>query len=68
MPWRQFFFWNAIGGLTWGVTYGLVGYFAGRAAADAISRFGVYAFIAFGLAFVAYAYFKLRGDDSPDDN
>jgi membrane protein DedA with SNARE-associated domain len=69
MPWRQFFFWNALGGLTWGVTYGLVGYFAGRAAADAISRFGVYAFVALGVAFVAYAYFRLRGGgDSPDDD
>ena len=69
MPWRQFFFWNAIGGVTWGVTYGLVGYFAGSAAADAISRFGVYAFVGLGLAFVAYAYFKLRGrGDAPDDD
>ncbi len=61
MQWRQFFFWNAIGGITWGVTYGLVGYFLGSAAAKAISQFGVYAFIGLGLAFVAYAYFKLRG-------
>jgi membrane protein DedA with SNARE-associated domain len=69
MPWRQFFFWNAIGGITWGVTYGLVGYFAGSAAAHAISRFGVYAFIGLGLAFVAYVYIKLRGSgESPDDD
>ena len=69
MPWRQFFFWNAIGGITWGVTYGLVGFFAGSAAADAISRFGIYAFIGLGLAFVVYAYLKLRGGDgSPDDD
>ena len=25
MPLKQFFFWNALGGITWGVTYGLVG-------------------------------------------
>jgi len=69
MPWGQFFFWNAIGGITWGVTYGLVGYFAGSAAADAISTFGIYAFVALGLAFIAYAYFKLRGrgDDADDE-
>ena len=36
----EFFFWNALGGITWGITYGLVGYFAGTAAADAISKFG----------------------------
>ncbi|HET9718784.1 MAG TPA: DedA family protein, partial [Solirubrobacteraceae bacterium] len=49
MRYRQFFFWNAIGGITWGVTYGLVGYFAGSAAADAISRFGIYGFVGLGL-------------------
>ena len=36
MRFRQFFFWNALGGLSWGVTYGLVGYFAGAAAAKAV--------------------------------
>ena len=46
MRFREFFFWNALGGITWGVTYGLVGYFAGSAAADAISTFGLYAFAA----------------------
>jgi membrane-associated protein len=68
MPFRQFFFWNALGGITWGVTYGLVGYFAGTAAATAISRFGIYAFVVLGALFVGYAYFKLRGRrDAPDD-
>lgn len=60
MPFRQFFFWNALGGITWGVTFGLVGYFGGSAAANAISSFGIYAFIGLGLLFVAYAYVKLR--------
>jgi membrane protein DedA with SNARE-associated domain len=66
MPWRQFFFWNALGGISWGVTYGLVGYFAGSAAAAAISRFGIYAFVVLGATFVAYAYVKLRGRGSPE--
>jgi membrane-associated protein len=60
MPFRQFFFWNALGGITWGVTYGLVGYFAGSAAADAISRFGIYAFVGLGLLFVGLVAYKLR--------
>jgi len=46
MRFRDFFFWNALGGITWGITYGLVGYYAGSAAADAISTFGLYAFAA----------------------
>jgi membrane protein DedA with SNARE-associated domain len=60
MPFRQFFFWNALGGITWGVTYGLVGYFAGSAAADAISRFGIYAFVGLGLLFVGFVVYTLR--------
>lgn len=60
MRFGQFFFWNALGGITWGVTYGLVGYYAGSAAADAISRFGVYAFFGLGGLFVLYVYLRLR--------
>jgi membrane-associated protein len=60
MPFRQFFFWNALGGITWGITYGLVGYFLGSAAADAISTFGLYAFGGLLLLFVVYLYFHLR--------
>jgi len=60
MRFRQFFFWNALGGISWAITYGLVGYFAGSAAADAISTFGVYAFAALGCCSSGYLYFKLR--------
>ncbi len=41
MPFRQFFFWNALGGLTWGITYGLVGYFGGKAAAHVLAQAGL---------------------------
>jgi membrane protein DedA with SNARE-associated domain len=69
MPFRQFFFYNALGGITWGLTYGLVGYFAGNAAAKVISKFGIYAFVALGLLFIVYAYVKLRErrGDAPGD-
>ena len=60
MRFRQFFFWNALGGITWGITFGLVGYFLGSAAATAISTFGLYAFGALLLLFFAYVYFHLR--------
>src|SRR5205807_2413453 len=46
MPFRQFFFWNALGGISWGVTFGLVGYFLGSAAANLITEFGVFAVVA----------------------
>jgi membrane protein DedA with SNARE-associated domain len=61
MPFAQFFFYNALGGITWGITFGLVGYFAGSAAADAITNFGIYAAIALAVLLVGgYAFFKAR--------
>jgi membrane-associated protein len=60
MRFRDFFFFNALGGISWGVTYGLVGYFLGSAAADAISSFGIYAFGALLLLFLAYIWYHLR--------
>ncbi len=60
MRFRDFFFWNALGGITWGVTYGLVGYFLGSAAADAISTFGLYALGVLLLLFFAWFYFHMR--------
>jgi membrane protein DedA with SNARE-associated domain len=57
MRFREFFAWNALGGITWGVTYGLVGYFAGSAAANAITSFGIYA--AVGLAVLVVGGYAL---------
>jgi len=45
MEWWRFLFWNAAGGICWAVAVGLVAFYAGRAAADAIQRYGVYAAI-----------------------
>lgn len=41
MPFRLFFFWNALGGVTWGITYGLVGYYGGHAAAHVLAQAGL---------------------------
>ena len=38
MHWWRFLFWNAAGGICWATAVGLVAYYAGRAAADAIQR------------------------------
>jgi membrane protein DedA with SNARE-associated domain len=43
MPWWRFLFWNAIGGIIWATAFGIVAYYAGRAAADAINEYGLYA-------------------------
>ena len=60
MPWRLFLFWNALGGLTWGVTYGLVGYFGGKAAEPVLARVGVVGAVLLGLVAVGgLLYLKL---------
>ncbi|HEY2631693.1 MAG TPA: DedA family protein [Solirubrobacteraceae bacterium] len=47
MRWRSFFLWNAIGGICWAIAIGLLAYFLGKAAGNAIQTFGF-----FGLAAV----------------
>ena len=46
MNWWRFLFWNAAGGIVWATAVGLTAYYGGRAAADAIARYGLYAGIA----------------------
>jgi membrane protein DedA with SNARE-associated domain len=43
MRWWVFFLWNAAGGVCWAVAVGLVAYYAGRAAGEAIGRYGLIA-------------------------
>ena len=46
MHWWKFLFWNAAGGIAWATLVSLVAYYGGKAAADAIARYGVYAAVA----------------------
>jgi membrane-associated protein len=50
MPWHSFLFWNACGGITWATAVGLLAYFLGHSASNAIEAFGI-----FGLAAVLVA-------------
>jgi membrane protein DedA with SNARE-associated domain len=43
MEWWKFLFYNAAGGIIWATAVGLVAYYSGHAAADAIQRYGIYA-------------------------
>lgn len=43
MPFRVFFFWNALGGISWALTIGLVAYVAGDRVVHVIERFGIVA-------------------------
>ncbi len=53
MPFRVFFFWNALGGISWALTVGLVAYWAGDGAVHVIEKFGVAAAVVFAVAIVA---------------
>ena len=43
MHWWKFLFWNAAGGIAWATAVGLVAFYGGKAAADAIQRYGLFA-------------------------
>ncbi len=43
MPWGKFLLFNALGGVAWATLMGLLAYFAGAAAASAVSHYGLYA-------------------------
>jgi membrane protein DedA with SNARE-associated domain len=53
MPWGKFLLWNAAGGIVWATLIGVVAYFAGAAAAEAINRYGLYAAIVIVIGLVA---------------
>jgi membrane-associated protein len=46
MHWRSFVLWNALGGVSWAVAIGLLAYFLGSSAGNAIQTFGIYGLIA----------------------
>ena len=52
MRFPVFFAWNALGAVSWALTYGLVGYFGGKAAAHVLSEIGIAAAVIFLVIFV----------------
>jgi membrane protein DedA with SNARE-associated domain len=66
MPWRSFVFWNACGGISWATAIGLLAYFLGHSAGNAIQTFGLYGLAAalLGLAsgFWLHRRHRHRGD------
>jgi membrane-associated protein len=58
MHWRSFVVWNALGGICWATIIGLLSYYLGNAAGDAVKTFGLYglaaALLAIGTALLAH--------------
>jgi membrane protein DedA with SNARE-associated domain len=58
MYWRSFVLWNALGGICWATIIGLLSYYLGHAAGDAVKTFGLYglaaALLAIGTALFAH--------------
>lgn len=46
MRWRSFLLWNALGGICWATGVGLVAYYLGHAAGDALQTFGIFGLLA----------------------
>ena len=62
MPWWRFLFWNAAGGIAWATTVGLVSYYLGKKAADAIATYGLFAAAAIvAAAIIAWLALRLLG-------
>ena len=66
MSWWRFLFWNALGGIVWATGVGLISFYAGKAAADAIARYGAYGGIGIAvlivLALVAFHLVRRRAE------
>lgn len=69
MHWWTFFLWNAAGGICWAALVGLVAYYLGEAAAEAIARYGLIGgavLVALALAgLVAFHLWRKRLVESP---
>ena len=45
MPWWKFLIWNAAGGIAWATSVSLLSYWAGKAVAETVNRYGLYGVI-----------------------
>jgi len=59
MPWWKFFAWNAAGGIVWATGVSLLAYWAGKAVAEAVGRYGLFGALAL-VAVGAIAFFVVR--------
>ncbi|HXP37978.1 MAG TPA: hypothetical protein VN817_09455, partial [Solirubrobacteraceae bacterium] len=74
MHWRTFVVWNALGGITWATGIGLLAYFLGNSAGNAIETFGIYGLVAVFVAIVSAIVLHRRahrksasGEEQPEE-
>jgi membrane protein DedA with SNARE-associated domain len=60
MLWRSFFLWNALGGICWATAIGLLAYFLGNTAGNAIQAFGLYGLAAVLVAIAIFVVAHIR--------
>jgi membrane protein DedA with SNARE-associated domain len=64
MNWWKFLFWNAAGGIVWATAVALTAYYLGRAAADAVQRYDLYAGLLVAGCIVALGWVLHRPGDT----
>src|SRR6478672_8255521 len=60
MRWTSFLLWNALGGICWATIIGLIAYFLGHSAGNAIETFGIFGLVAAVLAIVGGLFLHYR--------
>jgi membrane-associated protein len=60
MRWPSFLLWNALGGICWATAIGLIAYFLGHSAGNAIETFGIYGLAAAVLAIASAVFLHRR--------
>jgi membrane protein DedA with SNARE-associated domain len=60
MPWHSFVLWNALGGICWATGIGLLAYFLGHAAGNAVQTFGLFGLAAAVFAIVSFLIVRRR--------
>lgn len=66
MTWRKFLLWNALGGVVWATSVGLIAYYLGHAAAAAFSKYGIYGAALIVISIVAFMLFSRYVDKKID--
>jgi membrane-associated protein len=69
MPYPTFLFWNALGGLAWGIGFSLVGYFAGASYERVASVIGRWSAVVIGVIVVAafvWWHFRRRSREAAE--